>query len=368
MLPLSRLRREAHDAIRRACQAPLDSRELRLEIGARVAGALPVDCAALLTSDPESGLLSHGVYWDYPESALRHYYTEIYPHEGAGRITELARGGTLASTETGPLETDAMPAHGFGSKLLVTFPERGLLWGAWCLVRGRGSRPFSVDDEAFVRQLAPHIAAGLRRAALLEVAREADAAGPPNGRLVPAVAVYDAGGRLLLRDARVARYLADLADLPQSPGEVHALPSVIASALADLRSRLRLRGDRTGDADDGGIRARGRSGQWYTVHASAAESVDAAQAGQAAVVIAPMSGSERGGILARLYGLTPREREVIVRAARGESGKQTAAALGLSMHTVQSHINNACAKVGARGRKELVAKLLFDAASAGVAS
>src|SRR5687768_10891551 len=112
MLPLSRLRREAYDAIRRACQAPLDSRELRLEIGARAAGALPVDCAALLTSDPESGLLSHGVYWHYPPSALQHYYTEIYPREGAVRIMELARGGALASTETGPLETDAMPAQG----------------------------------------------------------------------------------------------------------------------------------------------------------------------------------------------------------------------------------------------------------------
>lgn len=368
MLPLSRLRREAYDAVRRACQAPFDSRELRLEIGARVADALPVDCAALLTSDPELGLLSHGVYWDYPESALQHYYTEIYPCEGAVRIMDLALGGTLASTEVGPLEADAMPGHGFGSKLLVTFPERGLLWGAWCLVRGRGSRPFSADDEAFVRQLAPHIAVGLRRAALLEVAREASEVAPPDARLVPAVAVYDAGGRLMLRDARVARYLSDLADLPHSPAEVHALPSVIASALARLRARLRIPGDRTGDADDGGIRARGRSGQWYTVHASAAESMDAAQSGQAAVVIAPISGSERGGILARLYGLTPREREVIVRAARGESGKQTAAALGVSIHTVQSHINNACAKVGARGRKELVAKLLFDSTSTRVAS
>ena len=115
-------------------------------------------------------------------------------------------------------------------------------------------------------------------------------------------------------------------------------------------------------------RVRGESGRWYTVHASAAESADVRQAGHVVVVLTPLGGGERANVLAQLYGLTPREREIVGRVARGESGKQIAAALGLSAHTVQAHIDNACAKIGARGRREMVARLFIDSVTARMAS
>jgi DNA-binding CsgD family transcriptional regulator len=365
---LARVRREAYEGVLRAVNAPLDSVQLRAEITARVRHALPADSIALGTSDPELGLLTHGLYWDYPEPALRHFYTEIYPREAAVKFIDMARNGELATTHSGPLETEFMHSYGFGSKMLVVFPDRGMLWGVWCLARSHGTRPFDEEEEAFARLLAPHIAAGLRRAALLEVARDAalsDAADAPG---VPGVALYDARGHLVLHDGRVERYLADVADPPGTRDGARAMPAVVAGALTQLRWRLRLPAGAPAEPQDAGIHVRGQSGQWYTVHASAAEAVDASQAGQALIVIAPMAGGERAGVLARLYGLTPREREVIVRTARGEPAKQIAAALGLSWHTVQAHINNACAKVGARGRKELVAKLFFDGAAARLAS
>ena len=99
------------------------------------------------------------------------------------------------------------------------------------------------------------------------------------------------------------------------------------------------------------------------MHASLAESCDVRQAGHAVVVLTPLGGGERAGLLAQLYGLTPREREVAARVARGESDKQIAAALGLSEHTVQAHVDNACARIGVRGRRELVARLFVDARS-----
>ena len=61
-LALTRSRRDAYDAVRRVCNAPMDSIRLRDEIAARVQHALPADCVALLTSDPELGLLTHGMY------------------------------------------------------------------------------------------------------------------------------------------------------------------------------------------------------------------------------------------------------------------------------------------------------------------
>jgi DNA-binding CsgD family transcriptional regulator len=366
--PLTRVQRQAYEAVRRACNAPLDTLQLREELAARVRPALPSDAGALATSDPELGLLSHAIYWNYPAAALAHYLAEVYPSEGAVKFIDLGLGGTFASTKAGPVEADWMAAHGFGSKLSFSFADRGMIWGAGCLVRGRESPQFSEEDEAFVRLLAPEIAAGLRRAALLEVARDADTGDVADDSAAPGVALYELRGRLLLRDARVADYLADMGDPPSEPNGAPVLPQVIAAALTHLRLRLQSGGAAPVSANGAGIRARGKSGRWYTVHASAAEAVDAVQAGQALVVVAPMGGGERGGVLARLYGLTPREREIIVRIARGESGKQIAAAVGLSAHTVQAHINNACVKVGARGRKELLAKLFFDGATARMAS
>lgn len=52
-------------------------------------------------------------------------------------------------------------------------------------------------------------------------------------------------------------------------------------------------------------------------------------------------------------GLTPREREVSQRAARGETNKDIAAALFLSVRTVESYLQSAFTKLGVRSRTEL---------------
>jgi DNA-binding CsgD family transcriptional regulator len=65
-------------------------------------------------------------------------------------------------------------------------------------------------------------------------------------------------------------------------------------------------------------------------------------------------------MLTDLYGLSPREREVVAAVARGLTNKEIAARLGLSAHTVKEHLDRASAKTGARGRKALVARLFFD--------
>ncbi|WP_169923708.1 LuxR C-terminal-related transcriptional regulator [Propionicimonas paludicola] len=54
-----------------------------------------------------------------------------------------------------------------------------------------------------------------------------------------------------------------------------------------------------------------------------------------------------------LDGLTPREREVSYRAARGDSNKAIAAELYLSVRTVESYLQSAFTKLGIRGRAEL---------------
>lgn len=54
-------------------------------------------------------------------------------------------------------------------------------------------------------------------------------------------------------------------------------------------------------------------------------------------------------------GLTERETEVLRLVASGESNKEIAGSLGLSVHTVERHVSNIYGKIGARGRAEATA-------------
>jgi DNA-binding CsgD family transcriptional regulator len=318
--------------------------------------------------DTDLGIFSHGLTRDYPEAMIRDFYARVYPQEAALAFIDQARTGETVTTHSGPVEREHLAMGEMREKLKVVFAEQGRMWGAWCLVRTRGERPFDEQEKAFAALVAPHVAAGLRRAALMEAAATpcCDPC-PETAPTAPGVAVYDARGRLVLRDDRASRYLGDLHDVAR-PGEA---PVAVVSAIMQLRWRLQRPAGSALPADDehaSGVRARGRAGQWYAVHASAAESDLPEQAGHTVVVITPLGGGERATILARLYGLSPREREVVVRIARGESGKQIAAALGLSAHTVQAHIDHACTRIGVRGRRELVAKLFVDAQAARLVS
>ncbi len=59
-----------------------------------------------------------------------------------------------------------------------------------------------------------------------------------------------------------------------------------------------------------------------------------------------------------LDGLTPRESEVLALVTEGRSNKQIAAELSLGLRTVESHVSNVLAKLGAASRTEAVAHAL----------
>jgi DNA-binding CsgD family transcriptional regulator len=161
--------------------------------------------------------------------------------------------------------------------------------------------------------------------------------------------VVSATGRVLHTSASGRRVIADL-------DEAGSVSPTLAPAVVSVLARLRDRGD---DAEDAMVRARGRSGRWYTVVASRSEP-DALGDSASIVVITPVTRADVAPMLARLYGLTMREREVITAVARGESTKEIAARLGISAYTVQDHLDHAFDKVGVRGRRALLAKLFLD--------
>jgi PAS domain S-box-containing protein len=66
---------------------------------------------------------------------------------------------------------------------------------------------------------------------------------------------------------------------------------------------------------------------------------------------------ERDGTSA---ALSARELEVVRLVARGETGPEIAAELGIAHETVRTHVRNAMTKLGARSRAHLVAKALGE--------
>jgi DNA-binding NarL/FixJ family response regulator len=52
--------------------------------------------------------------------------------------------------------------------------------------------------------------------------------------------------------------------------------------------------------------------------------------------------------------LTPREREVVQLLAEGKSNKEIGAALGVSVHTVETHRSNIMRKLGANSLSDLI--------------
>jgi DNA-binding NarL/FixJ family response regulator len=60
------------------------------------------------------------------------------------------------------------------------------------------------------------------------------------------------------------------------------------------------------------------------------------------------------------YGLTDRERAVLARLVRGLSKKQVAADLGVSEHTVHTHIRSVYDKLGVHTRSQAVAKAVRE--------
>lgn len=331
------------EAIKRACYSSYGTARLSEEVTTRLATGLGASGVAVATADPEAGALTQ-IYPHGMSAAHVEEYATLYPHVDARRVADLWRTGELVSREI--VAAHGEDAHA-GPRLHAVAVEGGALWGWLCMVRPAGDEPFRDDDARLLTRLAPHIGAGLRRAALLDAA-ERNTADPA----APVVLLVSDGGRVLMRGAGSARIYAELAGPDWNPDRP---PPAVSGAIAMLFAIERAATPDDDSALEGRVHARGRSGRWFELTASRAESADN---GTVVVVVAPVRAEGRFSVLARLYGLTPRECDVVERVAHGLSTKAIARELDLSPYTVQEHIGRASEKVGVRGRRELVARLV----------
>jgi len=183
-----------------------------------------------------------------------------------------------------------------------------------CLHREDGAAGFSDSEAALLRNLAPHLAEGLRRAHLL------DGAGASESLSTTGIIVLDRDLRLVSINPAAENWLGQIAedDWPASA----ELPLVVY-ATASALNRQTASGERPHPLP--AVTLRTAAGQWVVIHASHLEAaherqtavvlqpashLEAAHERQTAVVLQPASPTQLASVFFATRGLTPAQERV----------------------------------------------------------
>lgn len=342
----------AEQEIIRLCHSGLDSHSLRVEVFQRLQRVMPYEAFWCATTDPATLLFTGAVGAGFESNWIPAYLSNEFLQEDFNKFIDLAQSRQLVSTlylATGGDLTrsqryrEILEPSGLGHEMRAVFRSGGAVWGAMCLHRLRRFDDFTVDDIALFARIAPHLAAGLRAATLLDAVEVAPAtAGPGLLLLADDLSVISTtpGAELLLDE------VCDWSENLELPLPVHA-------AVAKLH--LLDRDPQRAINDTCYVRLRTRAGRWLTIHASRLTAP--ASAGQIAVIVEPATPNDIAPFVLQAHGLTPREQEIALLVVQGRSTEDTATRLSISMLTVQQHLKAIFDKMGVRSRRELVAQI-----------
>jgi DNA-binding NarL/FixJ family response regulator len=330
--------------------------------------AVPFDGVGLLTVDPATLLptsevvdarlgVSDGVVLEtwprFIEIELREPdFNKFHALARQGRRAASLSGATRGDLEQSVRYRELCRPIGFGDELRVVCSDATGAWGDLILARESGRPCFEASEVGFLASLAPVLAEGLRRAAILGEVATGD-------QHATGVVVLDPDNSIDTATPGAERLLADLI-AGDTPGA--ELPIAVLAVAARAR---RIASDYQTDPDgreprsDTFARARVRTaqGNWVTVRGSVlGDGPDSS----VAVLMEQAQPPELAPLIADAYGLTDRERRVTELVAKGFSTNDIGQRLHLSAYTVQDHLKSIFDKTGAGSRGELVARLFFD--------
>jgi DNA-binding CsgD family transcriptional regulator len=352
----------AFSEVRRLCYAGLAGEDLLRRAAERARRAVPLDLYCMHAHDPASGLITSVVPSDpggerVARAALERaqFEDDVTPFGWMvrRRLAALALSETTGGRPERALRyREVMVPLGARHEVRGVFALDRELWGSVTAMRGAGGPDFDDREVAFFGRIGPHLAAGLRAAALRSAALAA-----PDGDDSPGVLVLDRAGRVRHHTAAAERLLGELGDLGPGWREGVGLPTAVLSVTGALGRVL----GRGADGDDGivpRLLIRARSGRWLVLHGARTESGDGG--GETVIIIEVAGPREVAWLKMSAYGLTTREREVVDLVVRGASTGQISHRLFISEYTVQEHLSNIFEKVGERGRRALVKRLYLD--------
>lgn len=347
--------------VKQLCYASLDAPTLHRRALACLGRAVPFEGYCAHDADPASGL-GMRIHLDPPnEQATRFFLEHVYFEDDVNDFNWMIRArrpvALLSEMTGGHMDRSlryrvAIAPRGFHFDLRSVFASGREHWGGVSIFRERGRRDFTDREVALIGRLAPHLAAGLKAAALRT---QAPLAITSTG---PGVLVLDRCGRVVQYTASAEHWLRELDDLGLGWQDGQGLPAAVWLAVGALRHALKPATERD-LASVPRIATQARTGRWLHLQAALAEPRDGG-AGDTVIVIEPAGPQELAWLHTAAYGLSAREREVVELVVRGASTKQIAASLFITEYTVQDHLSHVFEKVGVRGRRALVKRLYFD--------
>jgi DNA-binding CsgD family transcriptional regulator len=347
--------------IKRLCYAGLDAETLHRRAMTCLDQVVPYDGYCAHDADPASGLGMRMHMHPPGDGNLRFFLEHVYFEDEindfngmirAGRAVALLSEATGGHPERALRHQAALAPRGLHFDLRAVFASGGEHWGGVSIFRERGRLDFTDREVALIGRLAPHLAAGLKAAALSMHARSEIAVDGPG------VLVLDCRGRVVQYTAAAEHWLRELDDLGPGWQEGAGLPAVVWLAVGALRHALKPDTERD-LASVPRLFSQTRAGRWLLLQAALAET-SSGSGEDIMIVIEPAGPRDIAWLQIAAYGLSPRERDVVEQVVRGASTRQIAATLFIAEDTVQDHLSHIFEKVGVRGRRALIKRLYFD--------
>jgi DNA-binding CsgD family transcriptional regulator len=345
-------RRRVKREIVSLCSSGLDVDTLYREAMRQVSRLVPYDRICWHTVDPVTKLFTSATEQGLGhEPRLPAYEYEIPDVNKwaylAGRPLPagVLSQATHGHPEQSPRFRDLLAPRGIAHELRASLVSEDRCWGCLGLFRDRGDPDFAEEEAAFVAETGAHIAAGIRRALLLNAL-----AMLRPGSDVPGVLILDATDEISAMNPTAEELISQFPDDCEPPAQ--PVPHIVLAVAAQAR-RAACGADQTPARS----RARTLTGQWVVLHATRLGDMPGAPT---AVIIEPARPAELAELIVLAYGFTPRERQVTLLVVLGLSTAEIAQHLHLSPFTVQDYLKNIFDKVGVRTRRELVATVFRD--------
>jgi len=344
------------ERLERLARSRLDCESVQREVIAGLQPLVGFDRWCWPLADPDTlvplgGLAEH----DYGPRVPRVLELEYCGGDFAAKdvLARRARPAASLSRETGgdlarsPRWDEVWRAVGIGDIAVLACRDQFGCWGWMQAYRDGGDRPFCEGDLEFLASVGPVLGAALRHGLGFTPPPDRDAAQPgPTGVIVldADLGVVDAtaGARACIGAHPLARLFAAWG----------MLPATIYPVATRARAGRAATGARALD--------RMPDGRWVMIEAAPLE--ERANGG-IAVTLRGATAREIFGRRCRLYGLSPREREVAAALLAGLGTRAVTERLFISRHTVQDHLKSVFEKMGIHSRREMLA--MFNASQDG---
>ncbi len=341
------------DRVERLGAGGLTAKAYRERVLAEVRSVLPYDGHVWLLTDPVTRVGTSPLadvpglaFADLPHLSRLRYLTTLNRWD---RLLDEARcaatllGSTDGDPAGSPLWRDCLRGFGVSDVASVVCADRFGCW-AWLDLWRTGRAAYAAADAAFLAELAPLLATGLRAAVARTFVDDAEALDLKG----PAVVVMSPELVVRSRTSWAAEALFALNPPDEPVPTVPAAAYNVAAALVAHEAGVPV--------GEPWSRVHLGAGRWVTLRAdrmTAARNVE----GDVVVTIEVSTPAERREVFALAHGLTPREREVLGEVARGLDSQAVAERLFLSEHTVHDHVKSVLAKTGTASRQALLSRI-----------